>query len=690
MEHETRDVKLHEQHKVLTIRGKSYCDASCIFCVEKFTTYHPVAPGSDETRKLILEGAGKYNMLFFMNGEPTLHPKLFDYVDLAREHGYRYFGMSSHFRAFADPRFTLKVLEAGFEFFDISLHAASLQMQAELNPVGDGGASLKEALHGVRNLYETARRYRRRIAVTHKIVICRVNYRHLLPIFRSTYRFGVRNFILQPVKVSGLEPALMARLTINEDEFMPEVNEFLRQTEGSGAEIKLYGMSQLGVYPSGDVVQESNVIKHAFTKADRGATLSLHEGDRIIPEVVLPSIAPGHKVTVRLPERAQTAESGAFECKEDQFILNAALASGLPLPFGCRMGSCGMCCGRVVEGTVEQTPQLILSEAQLAQGYRLMCKSKPRSDVVIITHQDIARPVAHRSCPARGAALSVRRAASPGGFLGDRLRVRAVRLELEDRLVLDDGCREVPGLRQLVAEVEVCGGVGGVLRRRGVEVRERARIVLLPDLASRALRPELGGVLQRDGLREDRHALRERLQHVQLVRDASQDADVLACQRDGRLQLLQGPVLVPERPEPVPVDEAEVGVGRRDGDRDLELANRTRLVLLPAVRDGRVQVERAVPGVRREPRRDRDRRARRRSAARRHRARSGSPAPARSPVEPGPRACRTTRRPRRPPPVRRTRRGSTARPRPRGSPGARPGSASWHRRRRSPRGKRAP
>ena len=37
--------------------------------------------------------------------------------------------MSSHFRTFADPEFALKVLEAGFEFFDISLHAATDEAQ---------------------------------------------------------------------------------------------------------------------------------------------------------------------------------------------------------------------------------------------------------------------------------------------------------------------------------------------------------------------------------------------------------------------------------------------------------------------------------------------------------------------------------------------------------------------------------
>jgi 2Fe-2S type ferredoxin len=292
--------------------------------------------------------------------------------------------MSSHFRAFADPHFALKILEAGFEFFDISLHAATFKSQEEVNPISDGGLSLKEALHGLRNVYEIARRTRRRVGITHKMVISRMNYRDLVDIFRSTYRLGVRNFILQPVKASGLDADLTSRLAINEDEFMPLVNEFLRETEGSGAEVKLYGMSQLGVYASEDLVQETNLIKHAFGKNAK-LTPELKHGDRLIPQTAEQSSAASHQVTVHTPSMS---ESGTFQCKEDQFILNAALAGGVALPFGCRMGSCGQCTGRLVEGTVERADQLVLTDEQIGKGFLLLCKSRPRSDLVIITHQE--------------------------------------------------------------------------------------------------------------------------------------------------------------------------------------------------------------------------------------------------------------------------------------------------------------
>src|SRR5258706_5811837 len=110
-------------------------------------------PSADATRQMILDGAGEFDMLFLASGEPTIHPKLFDNVELAKSVGFTSFGMSSHFRTFANPRFALKILQAGFEYFDISLHAADAATQLDVNPIGDNGESLFEALKGLAILY---------------------------------------------------------------------------------------------------------------------------------------------------------------------------------------------------------------------------------------------------------------------------------------------------------------------------------------------------------------------------------------------------------------------------------------------------------------------------------------------------------------------------------------------------------
>lgn len=372
----------HEQHRVLTVRGKGYCNSDCIFCIEKHGVIHPDSPVVDQIRTLIVEGGGRYNMLFFANGEPSLNPKLLEYVALGRTHGYRYFGMSSHFRAFADPAVALRMLQAGFEHFDISLHAASFEAQLAVNPIDDGGRSLKEALLGLRNLQHLARQLGKRVVVSHKIVITRQNYRDLVPIFALTHALGVRHFVLQPVKAGDLSPGLQEMLAIGEAEFMPALNDFLRRTEDTGARIKLYGMSQLDAYPSRAVEQETNLVKNLYgrqRKAQPPVPAPAVGLERSAAPPVAPSAERVHLVTLRPPRHPTIT----FECHEDEFILNAALAHGAVVSYGCRMGSCSSCCSKIVEGRVELTEQLVLSDAQILAGYTLLCRSKPRSRLVI-------------------------------------------------------------------------------------------------------------------------------------------------------------------------------------------------------------------------------------------------------------------------------------------------------------------
>lgn len=81
-------------------------------------------------------------------------------------------------------------------------------------------------------------------------------------------------------------------------------------------------------------------------------------------------------------------DDATFVCPEGEVLLNAGHASGIDLPFGCRTGSCGQCCARITSGVVEQNAQVVLTDEQIAQGYRLLCRSSPRSDVSLLSHQE--------------------------------------------------------------------------------------------------------------------------------------------------------------------------------------------------------------------------------------------------------------------------------------------------------------
>jgi 2Fe-2S type ferredoxin len=364
----------HENMRVLNIRGTGACNSECVFCIEKFNPTHRPMPKADATRQLILDSAGNFDMLFFASGEPTIHPKLFEYVELAKSVGFKCFGMSSHFRTFADPRFTLKTLQAGFEFFDISLHAADLESQLDVNPIDDGGQSLFEALKGLAVLLRLADTLGIRVSITQKIVISRLNVLQLEPIFRATYDRGVRHFILQPVRTLGLAPDLQAKLAITEDEMIPHLNELLRMTEGLGAVVKPYGFSRMNLFSGGHVESEQNRVKNFY-----GRVKERDEG-RALPTTVEKRPSDG-----RYWVEIRDVEYGSFGFASDGAapVLDDGLQRGATLNFGCRMGSCGMCCARLVEGRVDQSTQIFLSDEQIAQGYVLLCQAKPLSDVVV-------------------------------------------------------------------------------------------------------------------------------------------------------------------------------------------------------------------------------------------------------------------------------------------------------------------
>jgi len=364
----------HENLRVLNLRGTGACNSECVFCIEKFNPSHRPMPRADATRQLILDSAGQYDLLFFASGEPTIHPKLFEYVDLAKSVGFTSFGMSSHFRTFADPRFALKTLQAGFEYFDIALHAADLESQLAVNPIEDEGQSLYEALKGLSNLYRLADTLGIRISITHKIVVSRLNVTQLEPIFRAGYDRGVRHFILQPVRSMGLDPELQAKLEISEEEILPHLNELLRTTQGLGAVVKPYGFSRQNLFSGSHIESESNRVKNIYGKvrgSQGGPTLPAHQDERPTDG------RPWVQVNL-LPEG-----SYAFAADRDAPILDIALQRGLGLMFGCRMGSCGMCCARLIEGSVDQSEQIFLTDEQISQGYVLLCQAKPLSDVVV-------------------------------------------------------------------------------------------------------------------------------------------------------------------------------------------------------------------------------------------------------------------------------------------------------------------
>jgi CDP-4-dehydro-6-deoxyglucose reductase len=77
--------------------------------------------------------------------------------------------------------------------------------------------------------------------------------------------------------------------------------------------------------------------------------------------------------------------STQFTCNTDQSVLDAALAAGLVLPYGCKNGACGSCKAPLNAGTVTHKHDNNTVKQALAEGAALLCCALPQSDASFTT-----------------------------------------------------------------------------------------------------------------------------------------------------------------------------------------------------------------------------------------------------------------------------------------------------------------
>lgn len=87
--------------------------------------------------------------------------------------------------------------------------------------------------------------------------------------------------------------------------------------------------------------------------------------------------------SLRKPHTTATIRDQAITVEAGETLLQAALRQGVDFPNSCRVGGCGSCRCRVVEGSVRELTETayLLDAAEIERGVVLACQSVPRTDV---------------------------------------------------------------------------------------------------------------------------------------------------------------------------------------------------------------------------------------------------------------------------------------------------------------------
>lgn len=74
--------------------------------------------------------------------------------------------------------------------------------------------------------------------------------------------------------------------------------------------------------------------------------------------------------------------------RQDQTILDAAIANHMDAPYSCKAGVCSTCRCKVVSGEVEMAINHALEDYEVRAGYVLSCQAYPLSDRVVVTYDE--------------------------------------------------------------------------------------------------------------------------------------------------------------------------------------------------------------------------------------------------------------------------------------------------------------
>ena len=149
------------------IRVNFQCNQACTFC---FVSTHLPSARDRAIREAIVNAGRRGARITISGGEPTLNPKLTDYLRLARQHSHGPVELQTNAIRFTDMAFAREVIAAGVDEVFVSLHGSTAEIS---DAVTEAPGTFVKTVAGLDNLTQLD------VVLGLNFVMCEKNYRDL-------------------------------------------------------------------------------------------------------------------------------------------------------------------------------------------------------------------------------------------------------------------------------------------------------------------------------------------------------------------------------------------------------------------------------------------------------------------------------------------------------------------------------
>jgi cyclic pyranopterin phosphate synthase len=201
------------------------CNNNCLFCMEedREARFTRLIDQSDDDVRRMMTFDPEATEVMFTSGEPTLHPRLAQFIAMARDLGFPTVGMITNGRLLSYRPYARKLLESGLNHVLVSVHGPDAHVHDGLTRAK---GSFDQAMAGLANLLLLKREYPN-LKVHTSYVVNKRNYKLFREFFDVMVPFAVDQHVFNVMMPEGRGAEFFDQLVVKYSEVAAEFKKFV-------------------------------------------------------------------------------------------------------------------------------------------------------------------------------------------------------------------------------------------------------------------------------------------------------------------------------------------------------------------------------------------------------------------------------------------------------------------------------